>query len=300
LQIFANGRRTPARLLAYVQAVPPSQPGTFSVLLALFLGLHAAPTSGRSAHVTATLLPETEWIEPGRPFMVGLHLKMDAGWHTYWKNPGDSGLPTRIRWTLPDGFRAEPLQWPAPSRMVAGPLASYGYGEEVLLLSQLAAPANLPPGTVRIAARADWLECQEACLPGKAEMELSLPVRSGTAPTVAQTGAAFAEARRRLPREATGWKIEADAEHPALVIRPPRGTALGDGILFFSELPRVIEYAAEQRLVRRGDAYRLELVKDANASRPLPGLVGVLVLDGRAGKTAPHAVRVELRPKTGS
>jgi DsbC/DsbD-like thiol-disulfide interchange protein len=306
---FCEAPADAAPHLAYVHPVLPSRPRagqspvrlravlatSFVVALAVTPG---APAATGSAHVTPALLAETEWIEAGHPFTVGLHLRMAPGWHTYWKNPGDSGLPTRIRWTLPEGFQAGPIQWPAPHRMVAGPLASYGYDGEVLLLTEVQAPAATAGGTVRIAARVDWLECQEACLPGKAELELTLPVRRGTPPRSAASGAAFAESRRRLPiAGAAGWQIEPDLAGPALVIRPPRGTALTEGVLFFSELPNVIQYAAGQKLVRRGEAYRLELVADPNAARPLPGLVGVLVLEGRGGPAAPHALRVEPRPK---
>jgi len=100
-------------------------------LLAPLLVLAAAePSATAGPHVTASLAAERAWIQPGKAFSVGLRLQMDPEWHTYWKNPGDSGLPTRIRWTLPAGFEAGPIAWPSPERFATGPLASYGYDGE--------------------------------------------------------------------------------------------------------------------------------------------------------------------------
>src|SRR5215207_4595064 len=109
------------------------------------LGAPSASTASRN--VQATLVPEVESVRAGVPFWVGLHLRMAPEWHTYWKNPGDSGLPTRIRWSLPDRFAADPLLFPAPERIPAGPLMSYGYHGEVLLLSRITPPSGLVAGT---------------------------------------------------------------------------------------------------------------------------------------------------------
>ncbi|MGH9886217.1 MAG: protein-disulfide reductase DsbD domain-containing protein, partial [bacterium] len=139
-----------------------------SAILTVPAILHAAP----SRNVRATLVTEAASIQPGQPFQVGLRLEMAPEWHTYWKNPGDSGLATRIRWTLPEGWSAGPLQWPIPQRIAAGPLMSFGYEHAVFLLTEMTPPRGVASGTtVRIAARADWLECKEACLPGRADLE---------------------------------------------------------------------------------------------------------------------------------
>src|SRR5262245_30545395 len=84
-------------------------------------------------HVEAELVAERTAIETGKPMRVGLRLKMDPEWHTYWRNPGDTGLPTTIEWKLPEGFKAGDIEWPAPQRIDVQSFANYGYESEILL-----------------------------------------------------------------------------------------------------------------------------------------------------------------------
>lgn len=140
---------------------------------------HALPTV--KDHVEAELVAEVRSVQPGVPFWVALRLKMDPGWHTYYKEPGDSGIPTAIRWTLPQGFKAGEIQWPQPRTIEMPPLVNYGYEGEVFLLTEITPPKNLKLGTsVPLKARADWLVCRETCIPGRADMELILPVKNET------------------------------------------------------------------------------------------------------------------------
>src|SRR5215471_17174512 len=96
-------------------------------------------------HVTASLVAETQSIVPGRPFQLALRQQIEPGWHTYWSNPGDSGLPTTIEWTLPQDFRAGPIAWPTPKRIAYGPVVDYGYENEILLPVTIEAPASIGP-----------------------------------------------------------------------------------------------------------------------------------------------------------
>ncbi len=177
-----------------------------AILLAILVpSAHAA-----RRHVQASLVAETESIQPGQPLHVAIRLQMEDGWHTYWKNPADSGLPTRVSWRLPAGLSAGPLQWPRPQRLAAPPLVSYGYEREVLLPVEIAVDASLPPGsTIELAGRVDWLECRESCIPGKAELSLVLPVRA-EAPRPSDVARSFAETRALLPVAAPDWRVQAD------------------------------------------------------------------------------------------
>src|SRR5512139_287937 len=156
-------------------------------------------------HVKASLVAEMDAVRPGQPLTVGIRLEMEKGWHTYWRNPGDSGLPTRAKWNLPEGFAAGEIRWPYPTRFRTGPLVSYGYEHEVLLPVEIRVPPGVSARDVKIAARVDWLECLEACLPGRAELSLTLPVRAAAAP--GPHAALFAEARRRLPTREPDWQF---------------------------------------------------------------------------------------------
>jgi len=147
--------------------------------------VHAAPV--RTAHVEAELVSERAALVPGEPLTVALRLAMDRGWHTYWQNPGDSGLPTTLAWKLPAPLRAGPIQWPAPQALPVGPLLNYGYEGEVLLLTDIANTGEIGAAqTITLAARADWLVCKEVCIPEGADLTLVLPVASkGSAPAPA-------------------------------------------------------------------------------------------------------------------
>lgn len=257
---------------------------TVAVTLTLLARLAEAVPSASARHVRASLVAETNAIVPGRPLLAGVRLQMDPGWHTYWRNPGDSGLPTRIRWQLPAGFAAGEIRWPYPERFSSGPVVSYGYAEEVLLPVAIAVPASAA-GRVRLAARVDWLECQEACLPGKAEVELVLPVRASGAPSAAAP--LFADTARRLPVRASAWSVRARMEPGALALRlrPPTGTTLR-GAYFYAVTPRVLDYSGPQALAGSGPALRLVLPRDPNGVASPERLVGVLVAETAGGTIA--------------
>src|SRR5258705_8946075 len=117
------------------QTLPRRSAILLAILLAPF-AVHAAPTV-KTEHVEAELVNEKASAQPGKPAVVGLKLRMEPQWHTYWKNPGDSGLPTKIQWVLPEGWKAAEIQWPYPQNIPVGPLMNYGYEDEVVLLAEL-------------------------------------------------------------------------------------------------------------------------------------------------------------------
>jgi thiol:disulfide interchange protein DsbD len=251
------------------------------------------PASASSRNVRATLISEGEWVEPGRPFWLGLRLEMQPGWHVYWKQPGDSGLPPRLRWTLPPEFEARDIVFPYPHRFVTGELASYGYTGEVLLLVPMTAPASAPAGgAVQLTTNASWLECRETCIPAKAALGLTVPVRSGPAREDPASAPLFAAARGRLPRPARGWRFEAGGER--IVLRPPAAWRPPQGeVEFFAAQDNVIRFAAAQRVVSGPGGWGLELQRDVNGSLP-PSLQGVLVARRGDGM---EAIEVEARPR---
>jgi thiol:disulfide interchange protein DsbD len=208
---------------------------------------------------------------------MGLHFKLAPEWHTYWRNGGDAGLPARIRWRLPAGFEAGEIQWPLPERMPSEPLMSYGYGDEVMLLVELRTPASLPVAPVTLAARVDWLECKDVCLPGKAELEIALPVAAG-APPLGAWAEAFKKTRARLPKSA-GLRAEATSSGNELLLTVS-GIAAPRSAYFYPGKAEVIEHAAEQTLTASGKSFQLKLVR-AIDTKPPERLEGVLEADGQ-------------------
>ncbi len=150
--------------------------------------------------VQAELVADSTAVVPGKPFTAALRLRIPPGWHTYWQNPGDSGLPVELKWTLPPGWKAGPLLWPLPRKhLEEGDLITYGYEREVLLLTELTPPAALPPGpNVTLEARASWLACEKTCVPGNAALTLALPIAATAEPS--PDAAPIAAVRAELPQ----------------------------------------------------------------------------------------------------
>ena len=233
-----------------------------------------------SPHSDATLVSEQAWIQPGTPFTLGLHLTMDEGWHSYWQNPGDSGEPTEIEWALPDGFETAPLQWPYPHSIDVEPLRSYGYSDEVLLLTEITPPLSLSPGTsVTLEGMAYWLICADICLPAEAPLSLTLPVKAET-PVPGDHSERFAASRAALPAAMPGWTVEATAYSGSYVLQvtPPAGTDVNmEGAYFFAIENTAVEHASPQPVSREGDSYLIALQQSGYATGMAERLPGVLV-----------------------
>ena len=178
----------------------------FLMLALLATSIGARAESVRTDHIEAELIAENTALKPGENW-VALRLKPDEGWHTYWKNPGDTGIPTQLNWTLPKGVTAGPIQWPYPQLHKLGGLAYFGYGDETLHLVQITLPANWPMARqVDLQAEAKWLVCADVCIPGKAELSLILPASPSPAADDRWTSL-FADARAHLP-VAAPWKAQ--------------------------------------------------------------------------------------------
>ncbi|MEO8741383.1 MAG: protein-disulfide reductase DsbD domain-containing protein [Casimicrobiaceae bacterium] len=170
-------------------------------------GARAEPV--RTPHVEAELIAERTAFTPGQPLTIALRLAMQRGWHTYWQNPGDSGLATTLAWTLPQGTAAGPIQWPTPRPLPVGPLVNYGYDGEVLLLVDVTAvPDFLSAKAATLKARADWLVCKEICIPEGADLTLTLSIATQSEADP-RWGQAIADARKALPRPLAGWRSSA-------------------------------------------------------------------------------------------
>lgn len=166
------------------------------LFFALGSPLGAVPGAG---HTRASLHIETPTVAPGQTVWAAVRLEMDPGWHTYWKDPGDSGMATRIRWQLPPGFTAGEIQWPRPEIIRIPPLTDYGYHGEAVLLVPITAPDRIKENSVVLSARVDWLECKEICVPGKAELSVTRPVTGSPTPPAPESARFFAAARSKLP-----------------------------------------------------------------------------------------------------
>jgi thiol:disulfide interchange protein len=157
--------------------------------------------------VKAELLADTNAVVPGKPFTAGLLLRMAPGWHTYWKFSGDAGIPTELKWKLPERWKIGETQWPIPLKTTdPGDIQTYGYQDEVLLMQEIVPPAKIDNSSVKLSADATWLVCEKICIPGNASLQLELPKSETGAPANAEI---FARYRRLLPRDWPGAKVAA-------------------------------------------------------------------------------------------
>lgn len=261
---------------------------TLAALAATFaFALAAQAQPVRGDNIESELVAETTAIVPGQPLTVALRLKHDPHWHTYWQVPGDSGLPTTIKWSLPEGWSAGPIQWPVPQRLAAGPLMNFGYEGEILLLTRLTPPANVKPGdTVTLQARADWLICKDVCIPGGADLKLPLTVLAQASP--GRFAPQFAAARALVPGQAPLEKVAAtiEANRIKLSFSAPAGKGAVNKIEFFPLQEARIEPAAAQVLQVDGAGQALMLRAAQPVAADFKQLNGVLVVNGGPANAA--------------
>jgi thiol:disulfide interchange protein DsbD len=257
---------------------------TTPIMRTLFLLLAIAASATTAApvttqHVEAELVSERTAFVPGQATTVALRLKMADGWHTYWQNPGDSGLPTTLAWTLPAGVTAGPIQWPAPHALPAGPLVNYGYEGEVLLLSDVTVPADAPVGQpIALKAKAEWLVCRETCIPEEAALDLEVPVAERADP-YPQWGKAIAATREALPRALPGWLVAAKGDGPKVVLTltAPAGAATPANVHFFPYQDGRIEPSGKQTFARDSNGTFVLTLPVANQLQPgFTAVAGVL------------------------
>ena len=167
----------------------------------------------RAAHTQATLLLGAETARPGDTVLAGVRLRMDPDWHTYWRNPGGSGMATTIDWQLPVGITAGAIQWPVPEMLPDEDLTTYIYRDEVVLLVPLKLAADLAPGSLALKASVAWLECKVACVRGEASVEGVLHVGDVTKPS--NEAPLIAAWQGKLPRPGAGVSPRAWWESPA-------------------------------------------------------------------------------------
>jgi thiol:disulfide interchange protein len=253
--------------------------------------------------VKARLVPETASIAPGTTLWVDLHLDIAPGWHTYWRNPGDAGLPTEIAWTLPAGFTAGDIVWPAPEHFVVDGLGNYGYRDAVDLLVPIAVPQDVEHGgRANFAAAVSWLVCSDICIPGEAKLALALPVGASPAAPDAAVKDLFAAARGHLPKPA-GFEARFAVTGNEVRLILPRTAFAGleqPSASFFPFAPNAIDAAAAPKLQRRGDNFELSLARANTPAATVPAaLDGVLVLQGANGPekaASVHAVPAAVIP----
>jgi thiol:disulfide interchange protein DsbD len=263
--------------------------GLLASAIALAQPVHAQETvdAGRTQ---ARLIAERTMAAPGDVFLAALQLDVDpGGWHVYWKNVGDSGLPPRIDWTLPDGVTTGPFVWPAPHAIPLATLMNYGYEGQLVLPFEVRIPENAPTGgDIVLKANASWLVCLEVCIPEQASLSLTVPIGAA----VAQDDGAsrlIAASLEQSPRPITGAAFVARTQKGyRLAILDPDVAAAAEAaqsIRFFPDGHEIVHFA-DQPAERGEDGVTLELEASQFADEGATGLSGVIVAELDGGERA--------------
>jgi thiol:disulfide interchange protein/DsbC/DsbD-like thiol-disulfide interchange protein len=229
---------------------------TLAALLAAASLFATAARAATPSHVQASLVAADASVQPGRPLTVALRFVHDPHWHTYWLNPG-TGLVTTLNWKLPPGWKAGDILWPAPHVLKdhTGAVVGNGYDGELLLPVTLTPPADLAPGsTVKLNAGAEWLMCEEVCMPGSADVSLTLNVSADAPKPDATWGEKIRATVAGLPRADAAWKISASraAKIITLLVTPNVGAALAGARAASSAaptLPKDLHFFSDDNLV---------------------------------------------------
>ncbi|MHB1248954.1 MAG: protein-disulfide reductase DsbD domain-containing protein, partial [Polaromonas sp.] len=200
-----------------------------------------------------------EGIQAGKPVWLGLQLAHQPEWHTYWKNPGDSGLPTQLEWQLPDGIAAGEIAWPAPKKIRVGTLANYGYEGTTLLPVPLTVAPTFNAGQLDVKLKASWLICKEVCIPQNASFTLSIPAKGSTASSGQAFQAAFEAAPKALPTSASQAQVQVDSQMLKLTLAGLPPALQGKTLEFFPETGSVIEPAAPWQQAWQGAVWTAQL-----------------------------------------
>lgn len=286
--------------------------GALALCLACAVPASATPgASHRTPQVAVRLLAAVTAVYPGETVLLGLEQRLQPHWHTYWRNPGDSGTATRIDWTLPEGVQAGDIHWPVPERFRLGPVTNFGYAGQAVLLLPLTIPESARPGeTLPLRAAVNWLVCRDICIPQEAELGLSLPVvATGSRRASSPHAELLRSARQHLP-QAQDWPVglhplptpAGSATVAPLELRiqlPPEYLAAGEAprwqqASFFPAQWGQLDHGAAQPVSLANRHLSLQLTPGEAPPAPGQPLRGLLVLgEGSTGGSKTTAFEID-------
>ncbi len=258
-------------------------------------GAQSAPAEDESPHSDVTLISAVKRAVPGTTVTVGIRITLDDGWHTYWVNGGDAGLPLGVAWTLPAGVSAGAVRLPTPRLLAQPPLMSYGYHHEMVALVDLTIDANVASATpLEIVANADWLACADVCLPAAGRATLSLPMGiAGAEPGVSGDAALIERVRAQLPIERSSLRASVFVR-PSTLLLAVWDSALeqSDNVRLrsplldrsfapyvFPDSTGIIKHADAQRVARLGDTLWISMPRSAYGTPPVDSFGALLTSD---------------------
>jgi DsbC/DsbD-like thiol-disulfide interchange protein len=273
----------------------------FQILIAAISLVAAAthPPTVRTAHARTSLIATVSSIAPGDSFTVALRIQPDSGWHVYWSNPGDAGMPPSLEWKLPKDWTQGLLVFPTPTRFETPPLASYGYQDDVWYpMTVFAGVGDVGP-RVMLRARAEWLICREECLPEAADFTVALAMGQ-TVSHARNSDLVERFARANLPQPHPHWNFSAAYEDSVVVIAwdVPSDFNRDQKPYFFPATQGVILHAAAQTFEVNDTRAHLTIKRDDVLRLTPDTLRGVLVLSNGETRHA-YTLGLEATRETG-
>ena len=279
--------------------IPPRFLNAVALTAALLLPAAAGAQIGAKNVVTtervrAELMAHApEGLSPGKQVWVGLQLAHQPEWHTYWKNSGDSGLPTQLQWTLPPGVLAGDIAWPVPKKIPIGTLANYGYEGTVLLPVPLTITPDFKPsllgGDMQVKLKASWLVCKKECIPEDGEFALKIPARSTTALNAPAFQAAFDAQPKPVLRGTKGAipdnHVRIDGNAIELSVQGLPAGIRGKTLELFPETPEVIETSAQWAQAWKGAVWTARVPLSPQRSASPSVMPVVLAADGQGWRS---------------
>jgi thiol:disulfide interchange protein DsbD len=250
-------------------------------------------------HVDAQLIAETTAAVPGEILWTAVRLDHLQNWHTYWINPGDAGIPTKINWQLPEGVTAGAIIWPIPERFdLPGDVVDFGYTDEIFLLVPLSVPGDFSAATLDASARVDWLECEETCIPAGADLSLSVPVSAQSpAPLATAWQYGFAQTRASMPRADIALDAKFSVNNGAIELLVQATENIFENardITFIPDAEKILDYTAEQQLTTQLSSLQLRQNYNRRVEREVPERVGgLLLVTGADGQELAYQVDAE-------
>jgi thiol:disulfide interchange protein len=268
-----------------------------ALVLAAFAPVALAQTGQtvKTENVEASLIAAESAVAPGQTTTIALRLAVRPKWHTYWVNPGDSGAPTTLDWTAPEGVKVGDIQWPVPKTLPLGPLVNYGYEGETIYPIAVTIPASAKPGdTLSLQAGADWLVCEEICIPEGGPLSLTLKV-AAKAQVNDEWAGPIKEAVAALPPKANAQaRLTKAGEAVTLTVAGADIKGRWADAYFFPLVGTAMDHAAAQKPQFGAEGVKLTLTKGTDGelgAKPLGGLLKLTAPDG-----AETALMIEAAP----
>ena len=271
---------------------------SLAILVSLLASGCGEKSVSKGPHIEVRLIADQQTLTPGSSFRLGVHFTPEPGWHIYWKNPGDSGLAPRFAWESSGGVAVDAPLWPYPKKIAVGPLVNYGY-DEVLLPFPATFSAPPPRATsTTVTVSMQYLVCKDECLPGEAQLELTLPI-SKTASAPSEYERLFAIAEKNIPTALDRVSIAVEEQQDRIIVAliPLEPRFFPAAITFFPEDPRVISNSAPQEVSLDSGALRVSLKRDPNRRDSIRRLRGVLYSpQGWSESGEPKAIEIDTNP----